>query len=185
MKKIGLIVLFGGLMVAVAVNAMKAQEKHSMGRWSGFTVDQLAEHLGLQGGNVAFRFDNPRFMNVRAVLKKGEGQPRQLLVDDWSTKRARQHKLFVKIKDISKVGQYVGKNVKIEHSNAGTNAGVGMNPLFESRTGNYRHYAAWQNRSTAIETGQRTTIYEFCDGQAPEEAFFRLSILFSETRPEG
>jgi hypothetical protein len=209
MKKVTVITLMGCLLVGVAIlvstawarddddapppnivmsdiHIPKADEgRPAKGEWSGFTVDQLAKHLGLKGGNISFKFERPVFINVTAVQKKGKDEPvNNTFLNHWSDKASIQHDLFVMVQDSSRVGDYVAKRITIRCTDAdGTYAGCTMNSRFASETGNHGHGGAWRNGLMRVQENSKATVYEFYDPQEPEEKFFRVTVRFLPSKP--
>ena len=153
------------------------------GEWSGFTVDQLAKHLGLKGGNISFKFERPVFINMMAVQKKGKDEPVNTFLNHWSDKASIQHDLFVMVQDSSKAGDYVAKRLTIDMDADGTSAGFTINGRFASETGNHRRGGAWRNGLMRIQENSKATVYEFYDSQEPEEKFFRVTVRFLPSKP--
>ncbi len=207
MKKVTVITLMGCLLVGVAIlvstawardddapppnivmsdiHIPKAYEgRPAKGEWSGFTVDQLAEHLGLTGGNIAFKFERPVFINVTGVQKKGKDEPVNTFLNHWSDKASIQHDLFVMVQDSSRARDYVAKRLTIDCTDAdGKSAGYTINGRFASETGDHRYGGAWRNRSMRVQENSKATVYEFYDRQEPEEKFFRVTVRFLPSKP--
>lgn len=171
--------------------------------WTQFTVDQLVEHLGLKGGNISFEFQEPVFMQLKAVQKRAAGEPLRVVLDAWSSLPGRRYHLMVKVQDVdAPAPTYVRNKIQLKYTRydrttdnsvPGVTATIikdtgGGYTLNISRPDDVRRLASggvWRDNETTVQVGETTEIYQFHDMDAPDDRFFRLSLLFSKTRPEA
>lgn len=189
------------ILLLAAVPAVADDAAPVPGRWSGFTVDQLAEHLGLEGGNITFEFDTPVYLHLASEQKEGKDKPARPILDHWTDEPSTRYDLFVKVENMRDRDRIerVHKKVSIQyqrydravveegdltrHLNNDEVFGVGMNAWFETEGGNHRHNAAWRRSRTEASIGEPVTLYEMYASASPEDAFYRLTIRFTESRP--
>jgi hypothetical protein len=177
--------------------AIADEVRPAKGEWSGFTVDQLAEHLRLTGGNIDLEFESPVYLNVQAVVKEGADKPREITLDYWGSKPSKHYHLFFKVKDITEHRNELTQVVLIEYTgfDRGRNdeQGVTGHPIhstgglfgqtFTIKAERAGRRGAWLSNTLEVPVGTPITIYQLLDTDAPDDNYRKITILFTHSRP--
>lgn len=155
--------------------------------WSGFTIDQLAKHLRLSGGNIAFEFDEPVYLEIKWISKQADGEESTRVLTSTTTGPGTRYRLFIKVENRDPVGtdpDQVHKHVEVDYTIAGIGGGGwGMNLMFRNENRRNRSAGAWHRSSMRVALNEEAVLYELSDPDAPEQTFHRITIKFSQTDP--
>ena len=181
-------------------DAIADEVRPAKGEWSGFTVDQLAEHLGLKGGNIDLEFKSPVYLNVQAVVKEGADKPREITLDYWVSKPSTHYHLFFMVKDIvskhrRRYEQIQMVSVEYTRFDRGRNdeqgvtghsthyTGGGFGRSFKIEAERAGRLGAWQNNRLEAPIGEPIVIYTLIDNDAPDDNFRKMIIRFTHSLP--
>ncbi|MEX0744409.1 MAG: hypothetical protein WD118_02305 [Phycisphaeraceae bacterium] len=184
----------------ISAEASADDTQRSASRWSGFTTEQLAEHLGLEGGNISFEFDAPVFFQIKVTERKAGDEEPEVVLDDWTDDPSTRYDLFVKVEDASDRVDRVHKKVSVEYlrydrtpiDEPGVTGeqindesrGFTMNAWFDNEDGLHRHDGAWRNLEAEARVGEPVTVYELVDGHAADDVYYRVDVRFAESLPD-
>ena len=186
------------LSACLCSGTLAADRKDSTtGRWTGFTVDQLAKHLGLEGGNIDLAFKTPVYLNIQLVTKDGADQPIQIPLDTWTDKPSTNYKLYVRIEELDRSIDEMSVKYRIEYTRIDrepisepgvrgqrihdTGAGYGGTLVVEAKR--WTRGGEWRNLSTKLSIDEPVVIYELSDSDAREDNYRKLIVRFADSLP--
>ena len=202
MRMMSVLALWLSVVAVLGVDVMADETRPAKGEWTGFTVDQIAEHLRLKGGNIDLRFESPVYLNVQAVVKEGADKPREITLDYWVSKPSTNYLLCFTVKDIDTTHRRrfeVCKMVSVKYTRIDReridepgvtgyrthDSGGGFGRTFTMATKRVGRLGAWQSNMLEAPVGTPITIYQLLDMDAPDDNFRKMIIQFTHAPPKN
>ena len=181
-------------LIAIAITLIATTSTYAEpAKHSGFTIQQIAEHLGLKGGNWSVKFNEKCYAGFIITDITAAGEKKQFTY--WSKDAAFQHEFHFmehvqddgtrndKFHEIDFSSRQIGEpeveQIGIGELTTQFSFGIGMTySMLLPRSGMHAH----QTNDVEAKIGEPTMLYEFTTTGSKRE--FRLEIIFATTKPE-